>query len=245
MSEFGLVSKKDKPPKKRVRTTPVEEIREALPDSVFELPVELDPYKEIVGQTKAKKAMAIAIIGNFPICFYGPHGQGKSTLIRLFSETYKAIHSKKMPPELVEECVSPDDITPTAQIFAEIKKIKYSRLFEGIKEDGETRKEFEKKIRKVLNTEYPKSYLVFDTFWDMVGQSYNSLHLTPKSLSTAIKTAWIISTLDKSSYITKESLKEAFTFVTFTSKKVVEIAPPKKSRIKTTEVDADYATLLD
>lgn len=206
------------------KSTVVEPEKRKVNKKTFILEIPTDLYQRIIGQDRAKKAAVIALAGGFSICFYGPSGHGKTSLVRWFSKTHTKLYNKQPEKGTVYECDFPD-ASVDIQIFAEIRKVGYSAIHNGF--DKVTSKEVEKAIRKMVK--YP-TYEVEEAFWDIIGQEYSAQKLTPKIVFNTIRVGRIMANLENSSLITKEHIKEALKLTTFPVHKRKTDAPTKKMK---------------
>ena len=66
----------------------------------FEIPD--DPIQSICGQDKVKRAIEVSIAGEYPLCIYGPSGQGKTQLLSAYRNMYMKIYRRKVPYSLYD-----------------------------------------------------------------------------------------------------------------------------------------------
>lgn len=189
-------------------------------DNFITLSVPVDALQRICGQEDAKRALQIALAGEFSICFYGPVGQGKTSLLNAFRKLYSKIYRRQPTFEVLECDGYPSREFRDCEIFALVDKINYATLHKGFL--GRSSKEILQEISSQLDQ---KEYFVSGDFWDAVGNRYAKEELTPKVLFTALRVARTIANLEQSEVILKSHLNEAISLVSFPSKKTKQDAP--------------------
>ena len=172
----------------------------------FEIPT--DPIQSICGQEKVKRAIEISLAGEYPLCIYGPSGQGKTQLISAYRDMYMKIYRRKVPYSLYDIDGYPTE--NNASVYVKIDKLPYSTINKGF--NGLTSKEIVSKINKRLLT---TDLFITPDFWDILGQTYSRDALTPKQVFSALKVARTIANLEQSEIITRAHFKEALVLVTF------------------------------
>ena len=184
-------------------------------ESFIKIEIPKDPLQQIYGQEGAKRALQVALAGEFSICFYGATGQGKTSLLNIFKKFYAKLY-RRQPSFSVVECDGyPSTEFRSCVIFAKIEKLNYGVVHLG--KLGSTSGDFLKSITSKLEQQ---EYFVAGNFWDTVGGTYSRDGLTPKSLFSALKVSRIIANMEQSEIILKKHLQEALKLVTFPSKRV-------------------------
>lgn len=177
--------------------------------------VPTDSLQKICGQESAKRALQIALAGEFSICFYGPLGQGKSSLLSAFKKLYAKIYRRQPSFDVLECDGYPSKEFRDCEIFAPLDKLNYAALHKGFL--GRTSKEILHDIASQLEQ---KEFFIAGDFWDTVGNRYAKDELTPKVLFTALRVARTIANLGQSEVILKSHLNEAISLVIFPSKRI-------------------------
>lgn len=180
--------------------------------TTFTIPT--DSLQKIFGQESTKRALQIALAGEFSICFYGPLGQGKSSLLNAFKKLYAKLYRRQPKFDVLECDGYPSKEFRNCEIFAPLDKLNYATIHKGFL--GKTSEE----VLHTITSQLPqKEYFVAGNFWDTVGNRYSKDELTPKVLFTALRVARTIANLEQSEVILKQHLNEAISLVSFPSKR--------------------------